>query len=123
MNYTITLPIPRPLLTTNQARSQHWRKAHRAKAETEMLVRAALVKASVNPIDHPITVTVTWYAPDLKRRDSDALDFTKKAILDAMVKAGTIRDDNWRWVRSSTTAVELDRDHPRIEIQITEATR
>ena len=74
MTHTLTLPIPRPLLTTNQARSQHWRKAYRAKNETEQLVRSALVLAPISTLTAPQTVLVTWYAPDARRRDSDALD-------------------------------------------------
>jgi Holliday junction resolvase RusA-like endonuclease len=120
MIHTFVLPVQRPLLTTNQARSQHWRHAHRAKHDTETLVRRALARARIQTLTAPITVSVTWYAPDARRRDSDALDFTKKAILDALVKTGRIPDDDWRHVRSSTTAIELDRDHPRIEITITE---
>lgn len=117
---TLVLDIPRPLLTTNQARSQHWRKAHRAKHETEALVRSALVAARIRTLTAPITVSVTWYAPDARRRDSDALDFTKKAALDAMVKAGVLADDDYTHVRSSTTSVVIDRDRPRIEIHIQE---
>lgn len=120
MTHTIVLDLKRPLLTTNQARSRHWRHAHRAKHETEALVRAALVRARIRTLTAPIAVSVTWYAPDARRRDSDALDFTKKAILDTLVKTGAIEDDDWRHVHKSTTAIELDRQHPRIEITIEE---
>ena len=117
--HTLTLPIPRPLLTTNQARSQHWRKAYRAKNETEQL-RSALVLAPISTLTAPQTVLVTWYAPDARRRDSDALDFTKKAILDALVKSGVLEDDSWKQVHSATTAIVIDRDNPRIEITLEE---
>lgn len=122
MTHTLTLPIPRPLLTTNQARSQHWRNAYRAKNQTEALVRNALALARIRTLSAPITVSVTWYAPDARRRDTDSLGFTLKAILDAMVKAGVIGDDDWRHVTRTTTAIAIDRHHPRIEITITEET-
>lgn len=118
MSHTIILPIPRPLLTTNQARSRHWRIAYRAKNETELLVRNALALAPIAPRTIPQTVSVTWFAPDARRRDSDALDFTKKAVLDALVKSGVLEDDSHKFVTSSTTAVVIDRDDPRIEIAI-----
>lgn len=121
MNYTITLPIPRPLLTTNESRSRHWRVSYRAKAETEMLVRSALRAANVPPQTQPVEVVVTWFAPDRRRRDSDAMDFTKKAVLDAMVKAGVLVDDDLTHVPRTTTGIRVDRDRPRIEIRIQSA--
>ena len=120
--HPLTLPIRRPIMTTNEARSQHWRNAHRAKHETEALVRSALVRARIRTLAPPIAVSVTWYAPNLIRRDSDSVDFTKKAVLDALVKTGVIPDDDWKHVIGASTAVQLDRDNPRIEIVLEETT-
>ncbi|AZS12361.1 resolvase [Gordonia phage Kenna] len=44
-----------------------------------------------------------------------------KASLDALVKCGVLVDDDHRHVTSTSMAIALDRDRPRIELHIEEA--
>ena len=47
--------------------------------------------------EHPIEIEFLWVEEN-KRRDLDNVAFAKKFILDAMVKAGKLKDDNRRCV-------------------------
>lgn len=51
--------------------------------------------------DKPIKIHFHWIEGN-KRRDLDNIAFSKKFILDAMVKAGKLKDDNRRFVTAFT---------------------
>ena len=71
---------------------------------------------NLEPIDSPINMSCKFY----KDKDYKAdLPGYLQAICDALVKAQLIADDNHRIVRSTDgSEVLLDRDNPRIEIEI-----
>ena len=116
----LTLDVPRPPMTANQQRAWHWRKQHQAKHLAETLVWAAAKQARIGTLTAPQTVSVVWYAPDARRRDSDALGPMLKASLDALVKSGVLEDDDHKHVTSTSMSIQLDRERPRIEIHIEE---
>ena len=67
----------------------------------------------------PISVKFRWYEPD-KKRDLDNICFAKKFIFDALVKSGTINGDGWRDVQGFTDEFFVDKNNPRIEVEILE---
>ena len=108
-------------MTPNSQRRSHWSATAKAKAESELLVRSALTKAKVPPLER-VSVSVIWYAPDARRRDPDSLATLSKSVLDAMVKVGRIPDDDHSHVHSVTLGpIVIARDNPRIEVVLTEA--
>lgn len=62
----------------------------------------------------------SWYEPN-KKRDKDNICFAKKFILDALVREGTISADNWSGIDGFTDDFYIDKEQPRIEVEITEA--
>lgn len=70
--------------------------------------------------NYPITLKITWYEPNL-RRDVDNVTFAVKFILDAMVKSGVIENDSQKYVSAIYNTVKVDRDNPRIEVEICES--
>lgn len=119
--YTVTLPVRRPPLTSNQQRRAHWTKVRAAKAEAEQLVgwhaRAQLPKGL--RLDR-IRLTVTWYAPDAHVRDADSLAPLTKSTLDALVRCGYLIDDDSKHVLSVRQQVRIDRANPRIVLELEE---
>ena len=57
--------------------------------------------AKLPRFEHPIQIHFHWIEGN-KRRDLDNIAFSKKFILDAMVKAGKLKDDNRRCVTAFT---------------------
>ena len=55
--------------------------------------------------NNPIKVHFLWIEEN-KRRDLDNVCFAKKFILDAMVKAGKLKDDNRKFVQGFTDDFE-----------------
>lgn len=70
--------------------------------------------------DEPVKLSFRWYEPN-KRRDLDNICFAKKFILDALVKNGIIVDDSWQWVKGFTDEFYIDKEWPRIEVEIQKA--
>lgn len=62
-------------------------------------------------------VEITYYFPDLIRRDPD--NYSGKFLMDGLKKAGVIKDDSFRHVRLLLDG-DYDKENPRTEIKITE---
>lgn len=60
-----------------------------------------------------------WYEPN-KRRDLDNICFAKKFILDALVNNKIIIADSWKGVVGFTDEFFIDKQNPRIEVDIEE---
>lgn len=71
---------------------------------------------NMEPIDFKCNVKCVFYK-DADRK-SDLMGYMQ-AIMDALVKAGLLLDDNSKIVYSTDGSyVDLDRENPRIEVQI-----
>lgn len=117
--HVITLPMRRPPMTSNDQRRMHWTKVRKLKAEAAEQVgwRAREQLQKGLRIDRA-RVRITWYAPDARRRDSDALGPFLKAALDALVSAGVLPDDHSAHVVETSQRILVDRSNPRITIAI-----
>lgn len=117
----LVLELKRPPMTSNDQRRAHWAQVRRAKQEVEMRVRSAAQQARVGALSGPQVVTVVWFAPNARTRDSDSLSPFLKAALDGLVRSGVLIDDSSEYVVDTHMRVEVDRINPRIEILIEEA--
>lgn len=70
------------------------------------------------PIEKPVNVKCLFYMPTKRKCD---LVNMQEAILDIMVKAGLLADDNYSIVQSMDgSRVLYDKENPRTEVYITE---
>lgn len=65
--------------------------------------------------DFPCALIITWYVKN-KRKDADNVAFAKKFILDGLVEAGVLPNDNRKYVQGFTDIVKEDKERQRIEI-------
>lgn len=65
--------------------------------------------------DFPCALIITWYVKN-KRKDADNIAFAKKFILDGLVEAGVLPNDNRKYVQGFIDIVKEDKEHQRIEI-------
>lgn len=72
-----------------------------------------------NRIEHPAEFLFMWFTRN-KRTDPDNIAFAKKFVFDGMVKAGFIQNDGWSQVRRLEDRFTVDKNCPRLVIQITE---
>ena len=77
-----------------------------------------LIPKRQTPIDFPVNVKCIFYMPTNRVCD---LTNHLEAIDDVMVKAGILKDDNYKIVASHDgSRVMVDRDRPRTEVEISE---
>ena len=67
-------------------------------------------------------LSIDFYWPDLRRRDSLTAAQGLKPAIDGLVDAKMIRDDNWQALSIGHIESHLDREKPRVELTLTDAT-
>jgi Holliday junction resolvase RusA-like endonuclease len=69
------------------------------------------------PIDFPVNIKCTFYMPTQRPCD---LTNHLESIDDVMVKAGLLKDDNYKMLASHDgSRVQVDKQSPRTEVEIT----
>ena len=114
--------IPGRLPTLNEviaANRTHRQAGARQKRETEEMIGWCLVGAK--PVRSPFGVRCVWYR-DNDRSDPDNIAAGIKFVLDALQRHGIIEGDGWSDVRRITHDFAFDRENPRVEVTLEEAT-
>ena len=71
-------------------------------------------------IERPVFMEYTWTERN-RRRDLDNISsFGRKVIQDALVDAGVLRDDGWKYVVGFSDRFQVDKENPHIEVRIRE---
>lgn len=60
---------------------------------------------------------ITWYCKN-KRRDPDNISAASKFLYDGLQEAGKLENDGWKQIRSITHRFEVDKNSPRVEVEI-----
>ena len=68
-----------------------------------------------------VDITITWYEPNRRRDIDNITGGGTKFILDGLVVGGAIKDDSQRYINSIAHQFEVDRENPRVEIEVKEA--
>lgn len=71
----------------------------------------------IKRIEKPVFVTCTWFCKN-KRKDKDNVAFSKKFILDGLVKAGVLIEDGWKEILGFKDVFEVDVKNPRVEVEL-----
>lgn len=121
---TLIITIPGELTDLNNyikaINSNRYKGNASKQADTNLIMYRFLeAKAAGFRVQTPIKIHFTWYCKN-KRKDPDNVAFAKKAILDGMQKAGVIKNDGWNEIKGFVDDFEIDKDCPRIEIEILE---
>lgn len=104
---------------TRECRANRYAGA-RMKADAERIVTAYIHQQLKGVhLEGTVKLAFRWYEPN-KNRDLDNICFAKKFILDALVSNETIVADGWRCVKGFTDDFFVDKEKPRIEVDIEE---
>ena len=68
----------------------------------------------------PVRIHYVFFEPDRRRDKSNVAAFAVKIIEDALVKLQIIRDDGWKYIENYTQSFKIDKEHPHIEVYITD---
>lgn len=111
----VFLVIPEIHPSVNVWKGWHWAKRGRYLRElTENITW--LVLARKLPLTRNAIVEITYFFPDRRRRDTN--NYTPKFLLDALVYAGLILDDNAKEIRQPEPRFEIGGEYFRTEVLI-----
>ena len=84
------------------ANRSHWQKGAEMKKTYTMIARVA-AKRNLKPVVKPVMIGWKWYEPvsskNTRDRDPDNITSAKKFVLDGLVEAGILPDDNQKWIK------------------------
>lgn len=103
-----------PTINRYIGRSNIW-EYQKEKKKVHQAVKMSTI--GINPKYKKCKMKVTYYFKDLKRHDPSNYD---KMLLDGLVEANIIIDDNYSVIKEFTTVGKYDKENPRVEIEIEE---
>lgn len=115
--YRCSIPMKLPSLNDyiKECRGNKYiASSHKRKLEDELMIYLRKLPCFQNPV----RIHFHW-VEDNKRRDLDNIAFSKKFILDALVKAGKLKDDNRKCVTGFTDSFSYA-DEAKVIIDIEE---
>ena len=98
-------------------KNKHWNKGNDMKQRVQRDIEPYLKKLGV--FNNGIKVEFTWIEPN-KKRDLDGICFAKKFILDAMVNAGVIPNDNQRYIKGFRDNFGYEKGKPKVIVEVLE---
>lgn len=98
-----------------------YRAGNAMKRSVDETILGAVLESSVPRlrVGKRVFLRFTWIEPNT-RRDMDNIAFAKKFILDAVKKYGLIADDGQKYIAGFSDSFGVDKDNPRIEVEILE---
>lgn len=114
--YRVEIPFKLP--SCNQYINECRRNKYAgAKMKKDIQEQIGIYIKQIPKIDKPVKINFTW-VEDNKRRDLDGICFAKKFILDALVQAGVLADDNRKIVTNFTDSFEYaDKSKVIVELE------
>lgn len=105
---------------TRACRTNQYKGAKMKQKNEAVVIRAILEQLGRLRITKPVIIRYRWYEPN-KRRDLDNISsFGRKVIQDALVQTKVLRDDGWSYIIGFQDAFFVDKESPRIEVEIEE---
>jgi Holliday junction resolvase RusA-like endonuclease len=99
------------------ASKRHWSYYSKEKKRWTEIVAQEAQAQGLYKMRLPVWVRTTYYLRT-RRSDPDNVRVAIKYILDGLVQAGVLEDDSQRWIVGFQDLYDLDRDDPRIEVQL-----
>ena len=120
MTHRFTIPGRLPGLNemTREARGNKYESA-KTKRSCTLLCGAEAKRQHVPPMTGPVVISILWVEPNQKR-DMDNIACGAKYILDGLQAVKIIANDGWKQVNGITHKFAVDRNNPRIVVELTE---
>lgn len=110
----ITIKMIPPTINRYIGRTNIW-EYQKEKKKVHELIRLSTI--GINPRFKKVKLKITYYFKDKRRHDPSNYD---KMLLDGLVEANIIEDDNYNVIREFTTIGAYDNKDPRTEIELEE---
>lgn len=119
MTYRFTVDGRLPSLNDYvRAERSGWQAANSMKHKFEKLVAGSAV--GLRQITKPVRIRYTFFERDRRRDKDNVAGVAHKIVQDALVKAGILVNDSWDYVVGFSDDFQIDKQRPRIEIELIE---
>jgi len=95
---------------------RHWKFYAKSKKYWTGVTVAECVAQRLRPVTPPVEIDFVWY--NNGRKDPDNIRIASKMIIDGLVKASILPEDNQKIIKGFTDLFHKDTDDPRVEITI-----
>lgn len=112
----LVLPDEKPKSWNEYWSGVHWTKRKRERDRVHWLIRSVIDPNKASVIEQPVHILITAFFKD-RREQLDAPNIVNKPYIDAL-EGWYIKNDTPQFVPMVTTASYVDRDNPRLEIDI-----
>ena len=110
----ITINTIPPTINKYIGRTNIW-EYQADKKKIHNLIRLCTI--GLNPRYEKVKMKITYYFKDKRRHDPSNYD---KILLDWLVEANIIKDDNYDVIQEFTTIGKYEKENPRVEIELEE---
>lgn len=117
--FTIDGTLPGLNEYTEANRKHHRVGAKMKKRAQEAIDWQVLSQLGRRRITRPVYIRYRWYEKN-RRRDPDNVAFAKKFINDSLVTLKILPNDGWANVVGFSDAFDVDKDNPRIVVELEE---
>ena len=93
---------------------------NKMKQETQEAIGWCIKSQNIQLIKKPVRIRFLWVSKN-RKKDLDNVAFAKKFILDALVQGGVLNNDNRKNVCGFIDNFAVDKEKPRVEVEIVEA--
>lgn len=102
------------------ASKTHWSAYKHERDKAMFRARTFIRLARLRPMETRIRFTAMYWCPD-RRKDPDNISaFARKTVLDALQAEGILPNDGHRQIAGFCETFFVDKDRPRIEIELCE---
>ena len=105
------------LNTVIAATKKHWSYYSKEKKRWTQMVRVEALSQQVPKVTEPVWVQSVYYSKN-RRADPDGIRIAAKYVLDGLVEAKILPDDSQKWIIGFVDRFDVDKDDPRIEINL-----
>lgn len=104
-------------IKANRTGHGKWNAGNAMKQRDQNRIAAQIPKCR---FDKPIWITYRYYCPNKKKDLDNISGYFHKVFQDALVTRGVIHDDSWKYIIGFKDEFFVDRNNPRIEVEVTE---
>lgn len=105
-------------IKANRVTRGRWNQGNSMKQKDQNSIAKQLPKWHT---DKPVWIFYTYYCPNRKKDLDNISGYFHKVFQDALVQKKVIPNDNWRYIKGFSDTFYIDRENPRIEVEIKEA--
>lgn len=107
-------------IDANRRSKGRWNAGNEMKRKDQKKIVAEIRKSFKGSFKNPIHIRYRFFEPNRKRDLDNVSGYFHKVFQDALVDAGAIPNDNWKWITGFSDEFFCDKREPRIEVMILE---